>query len=138
MKTGSEISSITNLRFLVFPPQLLPDQYKKKTFGKEILIFVVLLEVIFLVVSQGMQTGEKLTTIKDVVVIAYIFIIVAGVDCQNVVGIIVLGVVVSVITLLFNQLQTYLLRWRQLSLKLKLKQDQAKCILFGICMGKGV
>ena len=69
--------NITNFLFLIFLLlQLLPDQYSKDAFGKDVLIFVVLLEIIFLVVSQVIQTGEKLTTIKDIVAIAYLFIIV--------------------------------------------------------------
>ncbi len=68
--------NITNLLFFIFLIiQFLPDQYSKATYGRDILLFVVILEVAFLIVTQVKQAGEKLTTIKDIVAIAYVFLI---------------------------------------------------------------
>ncbi|MDD3394952.1 MAG: ABC transporter permease subunit [Anaerotignum sp.] len=68
--------NIANAFFIIFLIiQLLPDRYSKPTYGEDIFIFLIIVEVVFLIISLTLQPGEKLTTIKDIVAIAYFMII---------------------------------------------------------------
>lgn len=72
-----KLLNITNAFFIIFLIiQLLPDKYSEATYGKYILIFLVIVEAFFLIISLTSKEGEKLDTAKDIFAIAYFLIIV--------------------------------------------------------------
>lgn len=68
--------NITNALFLVFLlVQLLPERYSKETYEINIIIFVVAIQVIYLIFSFVTKKEKKLETIRDILGITYFIII---------------------------------------------------------------
>jgi len=69
--------NITNLLFIVFLLiQLLPEQYSKETYEINIIIFVIGIQVIYLLLSFLNKKEEKMETIQDIIAILYLLIII--------------------------------------------------------------
>lgn len=72
-----KLLNLANIFFIIFLVlELFPDEYSNGTYGKDIMIFMIIVEVVFLVFSLMNKEGEKINTTKDIVAIAYFLIIV--------------------------------------------------------------
>ncbi|QIB67971.1 ABC transporter permease subunit [Aminipila butyrica] len=72
-----KVLNITNIFFLIFLLiQFLPNQYSNDTYGKNIILFIVVVEGSFLLISLIKKEQAQINTAKDVIAIAYFLIIV--------------------------------------------------------------
>jgi len=68
--------NITNILFAIFlAVQLLPERYSQETYEINIIIFVVAIEVIYLIFFFINKKGKNMETIRDIIGITYLIII---------------------------------------------------------------